>query len=134
MADVVTRTQADTWSIWRALAFLAATFAVVFGSLLPFAALAASTPGQPVVICSAEGPKTIATGVDGEHGGNKGMAGAECAACVLAFAADLPPPPRIERGASPTTRPATVFVLRRAAAPPPARGPPRPHSTAPPHA
>jgi hypothetical protein len=129
----VTRPQAETWSIARSLAFLAATFAIVFGTLLPFAALAASTPGQPIVICSAEGPKTIATGVDGEHDGPKGMAGAECAACVLAFAADLPTPPVIERGAAPT-RPATAFVVQDAAAPPPARGPRRPHSTAPPQA
>lgn len=126
------RTQAETWSTWRSLAFLAATFAIVFGSLLPFAALAASTPGHPIVICSTEGPKTIATGVDGEHGGTKGMAGAECAACVLAFTADLPRPPVIQRGATPTTRPANLVVLQHEAAPPPARGPPRPHSTAPP--
>jgi len=130
----VTRPQAETWSIARSLAFLAATFAIVFGTLLPFAALAASTPGQPLVICSAEGPKTIATGVDGEHGGSKGMAGAECAACVLAFTADLPAPSMIERGASLTTRPASTLVVQHAAAPPPARGPPRPHSTAPPRA
>jgi hypothetical protein len=130
----VTRPQAETWSIARSLAFLAATFAIVFGTLLPFAALAASTPGQPIVICSAEGPKTIATGVDGEHGGSRGMAGAECAACVLAFTADLPAPPVMERGAAPTIRPATAFVVQHAAAPPPARGPPRPHSTAPPRA
>lgn len=130
----MTRSQAETWSTWRSLAFLAATFAIVFGTLLPFAALAASTPGQPIVICSAEGPKTIAAGVDGEHGGPKGMAGAECAACVLTFTAALPMPPVIERGTAPTTRPASTFILQHAAAPPPARGPPRPHSTAPPQA
>lgn len=130
----MTRPQAETWSTTRSLAFLAATFAIVFGTLLPFAALAACTPGQPLVICSAEGPKTIATGVDGEHGGSRGMAGAECAACVLAFIADLPAPPVMERGAAPTTRPATTYVVQHAAAPPPARGPARPHSTAPPQA
>jgi hypothetical protein len=130
----VTRPQAETWSTARSLTFLAATFAIVFGTLLPFAALAASTPGQPLVVCSAEGPKTIATGVDGEHGGSKGIAGAECAACVLAFAADLPTPPVMERGAAPTTRPAATYVVQHAGAPPPARGPPRPYSTAPPRA
>ncbi len=130
----MTRPQAETWSIARSLAFLTATFAIVFGTLLPFAALAASTPGQPLVVCSAEGPKTIATGVDGEHGGSKGMAGAECAACVLAFAADLPAPAIMERAAAPMTRPATTYVAQQATAPPPARGPPRPHSTAPPQA
>ncbi len=63
--SAVTRSQAESWSTARSLAFLAATFAIVFGSLLPFAALAASTPGHPMVICSTEGPQTIAIGVDG---------------------------------------------------------------------
>ncbi|WP_252865846.1 hypothetical protein [Brevundimonas diminuta] len=69
----MTRSQAENWSTWRSLAFLAATFAIVIGSLMPFAALAASTPGQPIVICSADGPQTIQSGgVDGpakEHMG-----------------------------------------------------------------
>lgn len=127
----MTRHQAESWSTARSLAFLAATFAIVFGSLLPFAALAASTPGHPMVICSTEGPQIISIGVDGQDSG-KGMAGAKCAACVLAFTAALPEPPRLTslRGAS--VRPASVFVTRHEAAPPPARGPPRPPSTAPP--
>lgn len=128
----MTRPQAESWSTVRSLAFLAATFAVVFGSLAPFAALAASTPGHPMVICSTEGPQTIAVGVDREHGSGKGMAGAKCAACVLAFAAALPDPPRLHRLRGSTVRPASVFVLQHEAAPPPARGPPRPPSTAPP--
>jgi hypothetical protein len=130
----VTRPQAESWSTARSLAFLAATFAIVFGSLLPFAALAASTPGHPLVICSAEGPQTISIGVDGEHSSGKGMAGAKCAACVLAFVAALPAPPVLQPARSATTRPASIFVAQHEAAPPPARGPPRPPSTAPPHA
>jgi hypothetical protein len=126
----VTRSQAESWSTARSLAFLAATFAIVFGSLLPFAALAASVPGRPMVICSAEGPQTI--GVDGEQGSGKGMAGAKCAACVLAFAAALPDPPELQPARAATTRPGSVFVVQHEAAPPPARGPPRPPSTAPP--
>ena len=130
----MTRPQAESWSTLRSLAFLAATFAIVFGSLVPFAALAASSPGHPVVICSTEGPKTIAIGVDGEQGGGKGMAGAKCAACVLAFAAALPDPPVLQPTKGATTRPASAFIVRRPAAQPPARGPPRPPSTAPPQA
>ncbi|WP_396595581.1 DUF2946 family protein [Brevundimonas sp. R86498] len=130
----VTRHPTESWSTLRSLAFLAATFAIVFGSLMPFAALAASTPGHPMVICSTEGPQTIAIGVDGEHGSGKGMAGAKCAACVLAFAAALPAPPVLQPAAGATTRPASVFVVQHEAAPPPARGPPRPPSTAPPKA
>jgi len=128
----VIRSQAETWSTRRSLAFLAATFAIVFGSLLPFAALAASTPGHPIVICSAEGPQTISVGVDGEHSGSKGLAGAKCAACLISFAAALPTPPMMTAAAMPTTRPATVFIAQPVRLSPPARAPPRPPSTAPP--
>ncbi len=130
----MTRPQAESWSTVRSLAFLAAIFAIVFGSLLPFAALAASTPGHPMVICSTEGPQTISIGVDGEQSSGKGMAGVKCAACVLAFAAALPEPPRLQPLKGSNVHPASLFVVQHAAAPPPARGPPRPPSTAPPHA
>jgi hypothetical protein len=135
----VNRSQADNWSMTRSLAFLAATFAIMFGSLMPFAALAASTPGHPIVLCSAEGPQTIAIGVDGFdqagqlHSG-KGMGGAKCAACLLAFAAALPDPPLMTPVAAPTTRPASVFIAEAPRLSPPARAPPRPPSTAPPQA
>lgn len=135
----MTRSQADDWSIARSLAFLAATFAIVFGSLMPFAALAASTPGHPMVICSAEGPQTISIGVDGvdnNHGKspNEGMGGAKCAACLLSFAAALPDPPRILNAAAPNTRPTSIFIVTAPRLSPPARAPPRPPSTAPPQA
>ncbi|NBW06877.1 MAG: DUF2946 domain-containing protein [Caulobacteraceae bacterium] len=133
------RSQADNWSVRRSLAFLAATFAITFGSLMPFAALAASTPGHPLVICSAEGPQTIAIDVDGvdqsgqPHSG-KGMMGAKCAACLLALSVALPEPPLVTPTAAPTTRPASVFIAEAPRLTPPARAPPRPPSTAPPHA
>ncbi|MGO4411116.1 hypothetical protein, partial [Brevundimonas sp. M-11_2] len=75
----------------RSLAFLAATFAIVIGTLLPFAALAASVPGQPIVICSAEGPQTIQVG--GVDGPVSKHVGAKCAACVMPLLAALPAPP-----------------------------------------
>ncbi|AQR61346.1 hypothetical protein BZG35_06535 [Brevundimonas sp. LM2] len=130
----MTRSQAESWSIARSLAFLAATFAIVFGSLLPFAAYAASTPGHPMVVCSAEGPKTISIGVDGQQDPTKGMSGVKCAACVMAMAVDLPQPPVLQTVRTATTYPASRFVTRDPAAPPPARAPPRPPSTAPPQA
>ena len=128
------RSQADNWSILRSLAFLAATFAIVIASLLPFAALAAATPVHPIVSCSAEGNRTIAVGMDGEHGGPKGLAGAKCAACLLAFPAALPEPPRVRRVCAGVTRPADVFIALSDHPLPPVRGPPRPPSTAPPQA
>ncbi|HBY44009.1 MAG TPA: hypothetical protein DEH03_10035, partial [Brevundimonas sp.] len=86
----MTRSQAENWSTWRSLAFLAATFAIVIGSLMPFAALAASTPGYPIVICSADGPQTIQSG--GVDGPVKEHMGAKCAACVMPLLAALPAP------------------------------------------
>ena len=84
----MTRSQADNWSISTSLAFLAAVFALMLGTLLPFAALAAVKPGQPLVICSAEGPQTIQSG--GMDGPVNKHVGAKCAACVMPLAAALP--------------------------------------------
>lgn len=127
----MTPSQADSWSATRSLAFLAAVFAIVLGSLLPYAAMAATRTGEVIVICSADGPQTI--GGDADHDG-KAMSGGRCAACVMPLAADVPTPPRVEtvRLAVPTLENAPV--VGNAAPPPPARAPPRPPSTAPPEA
>ena len=128
----MTRPQADNWSTARSLAFLAAVFALAIGALLPFAALAASQPGHPLVICSAEGPQTIQSG--GMDGPINKHVGAKCAACVMPLLAALPEPP------APAPAPAirmvepVAYTPFRVNAPPPARAPPRPPSTAPPHA
>ncbi|NBB50819.1 DUF2946 domain-containing protein, partial [Rhizobium sp. CRIBSB] len=89
------RAQADNWSIARSLAFLAATFAIVLGTLLPFAALAAVQPGERIIICSSDGPQTISGDAGADQDG-KAMAGGRCASCVMPGVADLPVPPRIE--------------------------------------
>lgn len=127
----MTRTRADNWSTTRSLAFLAAVFAVVIGSLLPFAAMAAARPGHPIVICSAQGPQTIHAG--GLDGPIKEAAGAKCAACVMPMATALPPAPP-PPAPSPVLRPRTppAYVRIAAVRLPPARAPPRPPSTAPP--
>lgn len=128
----VNRCQADNWSTTRSLAFLAAVFAIVIGSLMPFAAMAASKPGQAIVICSTEGLQTIHTG--GFDGPIKQEIGAKCAACVMPLVAALPEPsapvpaPVIRLTDSDRFTPLKLLEL------PPARGPPRPPSTAPPHA
>lgn len=128
----MTRSQADSWSIGRSLAFLAAVFAIVIGTLLPFAATAAVQPGERIILCSAAGPQVIEVGGDPESG--KVMSGGRCAACVMPLVADLPPPPRIETVRLTVSPVQTTVVVANASAPPPARAPPRPHSTAPPHA
>lgn len=125
------RSQADSWSIARSLAFLAAVFAIVLGSLLPFAAMAATRPGEVIVICSADGPQTI--GGDTDHDG-KAMSGGRCAACVMPLTADVPTPPRVETVRLALSPVENAPVVRHAAPPPPARAPPRPPSTAPPQA
>ncbi len=132
----VSSSRTDNWSIARSLALLAALFAVVFGSLAPFAAQAAARPGQVLVLCSAEGPQTLALDAHGNPIDGKQQAGGgpKCAACLLVAPADLPQPPMVVKAAAPTTRPASVFVAETAHALPPARAPPRPPSTAPPQA
>lgn len=128
--------RAEDWSLSRSLALLAALFAVVFGSLAPFAAQAAARPGQVLVLCSAEGPQTVALDAHGNPIDGKPQAGGgpKCAACLLVAPADLPQPPMVVKAAALTTRPASVFVAETAHALPPARAPPRPPSTAPPQA
>lgn len=128
----MTRSQADNWSISTSLAFLAAVFALILGTLLPFAALAAVKPGQPLVICSAEGPQTIQSG--GMDGPVNKHVGAKCAACVMPLAGALPAPPAPEPAPVIRTTQRIVYTPFRVSAPPPARAPPRPPSTAPPHA
>ncbi len=126
------RSQADDWSIARSLAFLAATFAIVFGTLLPFAAAAAVQPGQQVVICSAEGTHVITTDDGGSS--DEALAGVHCAACLMPVVAALPQPPRVVTVRLPTTLHAEAPRAADDARLPPARAPPRPPSTAPPQA
>ncbi|WP_306004066.1 hypothetical protein [Brevundimonas sp. C43] len=128
----MTRAQADNWSISQSLAFLAAVFALVLGTLLPFAALAAVQPGHPLVICSAEGPQTIQSG--GMDGPVNKHVGAKCAACVMPLAAALPCPPAPEPAPVVRNVERVVYVAASVSPPPPARAPPRPPSTAPPQA
>nr|WP_315050292.1 hypothetical protein [uncultured Brevundimonas sp.] len=124
------RSQVENWSAARCLAFLAAVFAIVLGSLVPFAAMAAAQPGHPVVLCSSEGPQTIHVG--GVDGPAKKQAIAKCAACLQPLAAALPAPPAPQPQPPVPLAVETTWPVASAAPPPPARAPPRPPSTAPP--
>lgn len=117
----------------RALAFLAASFAVVFGALLPSAVAASARHGQPIVLCSTEGPRTIQVGPDGERRAED-LQALKCAACVLAALAAVPapPPPEPQPRLAPPRQ--TFAVVQAGLRLPPARAPPRPPSTAPPQA
>lgn len=127
----MTRTQADNWSIARSLAFLAATFAIVLGTLLPFGAMAATQPGYPLVLCSAEGPQVIQVGADLDGPGGKTHP-AKCAACVMPLLAAIPTPPMPEPAVAVSFRPDNLIVKAPSDRLPPTRAPPRPPSTAPP--
>jgi len=127
----VTRPQAESWSTARSLAFLAATFAIVLGTLLPFGAMAAARPGETVVLCSAEGPLTVQVGGDVDGPGSKAHP-AKCAACVMPLLAPIPVPPAPERCPTPQVVETISWTSASASPPPPARAPPRPPSTAPP--
>lgn len=128
----MTRSQADNWSTAKSLAFLAAVFALVIGALLPFAAVAAVQPGHPLILCTAEGPQTIQSG--GMDGPINKHVGAKCAACVTPPLAALPAPPTPDPAPVVRTFETVVYAPIGASSPPPARAPPRPPSTAPPHA
>lgn len=128
----VTRPQADSWSIARSLAFLAATFAIVLGTLLPFGAMAAARPGETLVLCSAQGPMTVQVGGDVDGPGQKAEP-AKCAACVMPPPAVLPGPPVPEPCVPVSPPPVADRIVDSASPAPPARAPPRPPSTAPPH-
>jgi hypothetical protein len=125
----VTRSPSDSWSITRSLAFLAATFAIVLGSLLPSAAMAG--PGPDQAFCSQDGLMDMG---DGQPGRGERSAPDHCPACIMPLLAALPTPPAPEAAPLPVAVPAALWAIGAASPPPPARAPPRPPSTAPPHA
>jgi hypothetical protein len=116
----------------QAVAIMAATFAVMWGALFPYAAQAAAQPGMPLILCSTEGPRTVV--IDPVTGQVEQTSDApSCPACVLPPPADLPPAP--EAPAPPVLTPAVLPApVSDALLLPHARAPPRPPSTAPPHA
>lgn len=119
---------AESWSFARIAALLAAVFAVVLGATLPFAASAAASNGSPLILCSAEGPRSLG----GDPSEDPAANGAKCAACVVSAQAVLPQPPTPRRLAAPAPHPQAAPPSLAADRLPPARAPPRPPSTAPP--
>jgi len=120
------------WSLIRSLAFLAATFAIAFGSLLPAAVAASPAIGQPVVLCSGE-RGFVARNDDGgspaptRDADTKSLS---CAAALMAGLAAIATPPPVAAAFRPVpARPAPLRPTARAGLGQPA---PRPPSTAPP--
>lgn len=116
----------------RSLAFLAATFAIVFGSLLPSAVAASAATGHPVVLCSGD-QIIVVYDDDGSPRPSGPMDSLTCANCVLSALTTLPPPPP---PIHPVAPPRIVIVLPdllaaailpgglRAGLPPPSTAPP----------
>ena len=126
----------EHWSLMRSLAFLAATFAIVFGSLLPSAVAASAATGDPVMLCSGD-RILVVYDADGSPRPKAPtpMDSLSCADCVLSALTTLPPPPPpIHPLAPPRIVAVQPDLPRLAVRPPrPAAGLPPP-STAPPTA
>jgi hypothetical protein len=110
----VSRSAAQSWSLTRSLLFLAATFAMVFGTLLPAAVAASPATGTAIMLCSGD-EMLVSYGPDGEPRPEKpsAMDSLKCASCVLAALAGLPPSPPIRPVSPPritSVQPTTVWT------------------------
>jgi hypothetical protein len=115
----------------RLLALCLAVLAMVGQALMPTVALAAEgSDSAPVVICTAEGARTVAGLSAPEPPRKSDFGGLKCADCVFASAAALAAP------VVTPLAPIKVVSVRLHASPPTprlaARGPPRPPARAPP--
>ncbi|WP_428153435.1 hypothetical protein [Brevundimonas sp.] len=134
MLAAVASSSCEHWSLNRSLAFLAATFAIMFGALLPSAVAASAATGSPITLCSGDQIMVVYT-ADGaaEPDTPSPMDSLKCAACVLAGFTALPPQPLIDPVSPPhsvavqssalwTSLPSADF---RAGLRPPSTAPPR---------
>jgi len=128
------RDPTDEISLTRALAILAATFAIVFASLLPSAVAASAATDTPVQLCSGQIVR-VAFDADGRPVpvDDDARAGLTCAMALLSGlqAVDVPPvtlaaPPAEPRAVAPAPVPETALAAIRRS--------PKPPATAPPHA
>ena len=130
----MTREPTAEISLTRALAILAATFAIVFATLLPSAVAASAATDTPVQLCSGQMVR-VTFDADGHPVPveDDARAGLTCAMALLSGlqAVDVPPvtlsAPPVEAAA---IAPAPVPETDR----PAVRHPPKPPATAPPHA
>lgn len=130
----MTREPTDEISLTRALAILAATFAIVFATLLPSAVAASAATDTPVQLCSGQ---VIRVTVDADGHpvpvDPDQQASLTCAMALLSGlqAVDVPPvtlsaPPAEPRAVGPAPVQETAH--------PAVRRSPKPPATAPPHA
>ena len=123
----------DRWSPARSFAFLAAVFAIVFGTLLPAAVAASPATGAPIVLCSGGRLITAYSGTDKGQDEDAGKGSLDCASALLSGLSALPtpgpevPPEPLARPGLPAPDAVAAYVIA-------ARPAPRPPSTAPPQA
>ncbi|MGA0546820.1 hypothetical protein ACO2Q1_16230 [Brevundimonas sp. VNH65] len=121
-----------SWSMFRSLAFLAATFALTLGALLPSAVAASPALGAPVVLCSGDQVSVVYDDAGRPHPvEHSDLASLTCASALLSAlaAVDVTPPEVPVR----TIPPIPAFRPSGQTPPPAVRRPaPRPPSTAPP--
>ena len=132
MAAVVS-SSSEHWSLWRSLAFLAATFAIMLGTLLPSAVAASAATGSPIVLCSGD-QILVVYDANGTPRSEKPspMDSLECASCVLAAFTSLPPPPPVHPVAPPRIVVVQPIVIASNPPPPLVRTGRLPPPTAPP--
>lgn len=130
----MTREPTDEISLTRALAILAATFAIVFAALLPSAVAASAATDTPVQLCSGQIVR-VAFDADGHPvpAEDDARAGLTCAMALLSGlqAVDVPP---VTLSAPPVEPRAVAPAPARETAHPAVRRSPKPPATAPPHA
>lgn len=130
MAAVVSARSPEPWSLFRSLAFLAATFAIMLAAMLPSAVAATAASGSPVMLCSGDEIFLVDGGTQ-RPGKPSPMDSLECASCVLTAFNALPPPP-VHPVAPPRIAAVQPTAIRTSLPPPSPRQGLRPPSTAPP--
>ncbi|MEH6698189.1 MAG: hypothetical protein V7672_05785 [Brevundimonas sp.] len=128
----MTRDPTDEISLTRALAILAATFAIVFATLLPSAVAASAATDTPVQLCSGQIVR-VTFDADGHPVpvDDDARAGLTCAMALLSGlqAVDVPPatlsaPPVEPRAVAPAPVQETAHPAVRRSPKPPATAPP----------
>ena len=123
----------EHWSLTKSLAFLAATFAIVFATFIPVAVAASPSIGAPVVLCGGGQLRVIYLDDDGQPVEDHSTPSLTCAMALLSGLAAVPVP-ELQSHKVPVVfeRNAPLYGAANYRQPP-VRGPPlRPHSTAPP--
>ncbi|MFA4891794.1 DUF2946 family protein [Brevundimonas sp.] len=133
MAALVSARSPEPWSLFRSLAFLAATFAIMLGAMLPSAVAATAATGSPVMLCSGDEIFVVDGGATRPEKPSP-MDSLTCASCILAAFTTLPPPPPVHPVVPPRIAAVQPTAVRTSLPPRCARPGPRPPSTAPPQA